>query len=511
MGARAAACVFGGGALFCDEAPIPRREVAKHGSKASCWLTIDGVVYDVTQFASAHPGGAKVLLRHCGKDVTKVFRGLHGQNVLEELGPRYAIGTAAPVEGGSQIMNMASGKRRAAGFDAERLDAEALADLRSVPAIRKAAIAMLPESLALHVGYGAEDQVTIGRNEAAWGDWVLFPRVLAARREPNTAATVLGCAVSSPILIAPFATAGACHPDGERALAAAASEFGSGYAVPHFGGTPLEDLEGLGHLFFQLYPPRRADGSLDRDYVAGALAHAEERSCKAVFVTVDTNTDGNREETYRSPAWLARVVDQIGAFPPVRTLEGAGLPHHPGIAFDYGWDDIAWMRTVTSMKVVVKGVLCREDAARAAECADAILVSNHGGRQLDGAPATADVLRECVAGAGGRIEVLVDGGIVRGKDVFRALALGADGVLVGKAALYGLAVGGEAGVARVLELLDTELKTTMQLAGCEKIADIAPDRVRKRGAAAQAPDWIQAAAPDGRPYWYASAWTDPRY
>ena len=158
------------------------------------------------------------------------------------------------------------------------------------------------------------------------------------------------------------------------------------------------------------------------------------------------------------------------------------------MAAHWGWEDIAWMRSASGMKVVVKGIMTAEDAALAAEHADAIVVSNHGGRQLDSCAPTADVLSECVAAVGGvghkKIEVYVDGGVRRGKDVFRALALGADAVLVGRPVWHGLAVGGEPGVARVLSILQQELRTTMQLCGCERVCDVSPRHVRRCEASA---------------------------
>ena len=190
-------------------------------------------------------------------------------------------------------------------------------------------------------------------------------------------------------------------------------------------------------------------------------------------VTVDAPVEGNREKTYHDAAWLRAIGEQIGSFPAVRTLEGAGVDRHPGMATRMTWEDVGWIASSTSMKVVVKGVLTAEDAALAADHgAAAIVVSNHGGSQLDGVGGTADVLEECVAGAAGRVEVLVDGGVRRGKDVFRALALGASGASSGAPRRTGLALGGEDGVRRVLEVLQLELAVAMPRAGAAQVGEI---------------------------------------
>lgn len=262
-------------------------------------------------------------------------------------------------------------------------------------------------------------------------------------------------------------------PRAHEAAASAASAAATPPTAPSAGRRPL---------FFQLYPPRTPTGGLDREYTRAALRHAECHGCTAVFVTVDTQVDGNRERTYKSAPWLADVGAQLGAMPHVVTLQqAAGVPaRHPGMCSVMGWADVSWIRSITGMKVVVKGVMTAEDARIATEHCDAIVVSNHGGRQLDGCDATAHVLHECVQAADGKIEVFVDGGVRRGKDVFRALALGASAVLIGRPAAYGLAAGGEHGVARVLELLREELATVMQLCGCAAVRDISEAHVRRK-------------------------------
>ena len=528
-----------------------REEVAAHNQPGDSWVSINGRVYDVSAYSREHPGGRTPLMQFAGKDASGAFNTLHAGEVLTQVASKFQIGTlraeapapsansAVALEAASQTLDAVSsmrellsrqrdtaiaaasaplaasafslappahGSESARSMDAERLDAHALRALPNLASIQAAAERLMPSSLRLYIGYGAEDEETVSANTSAWSEWSLRPRVLTASGPPSTACTVLGCELAAPILIAPFAGAKACHPDGEDALARAAGRCGSGLVVPHYGGVPLESVsasftesrksvEQRGQppqggpppqrgpplpLFFQLYPPRMPSGALDREYTSRALRHAEEMGCHAVFVTVDTSVDGNRERTYRSEEWLASLAQQLGSMPAVVTLRGSGLGRHPGMATRVSWEDIDWMRTRTGMKVVVKGIMTGEDAAMAAEHCDAIVVSNHGGRQLDGCGATADVLRECVHAADGRIEVLVDGGVRRGKDVFRALALGASGVLIGRPSAYGLAAGGEDGVRRVLDLLKEELLTVMQLCGCASVSAVGDTHVQRR-------------------------------
>jgi len=265
--------------------------------------------------------------------------------------------------------------------------------------------------------------------------------------------------------------------------------------VPHFGGHPLEDVRhaagASGVLFFQLYPPRDPmHGALDREYTAQVLQHVHKSGCTAVLVTVDTPVDGNREKTYRNPHWVSQIADEVGAFPAVRTLQAANLTRHPGMAKTMSWEDIAWIKAeALGMKVVVKGVLTREDASMAATYADAIVVSNHGGRQLDYARSGIEMLVEimdALNSIGADLEkftVLVDGGFRRGSDVFKALALGAKGVGLGRPTLVGMASYGEEGVEKVIQIFKDEMEMHMRLMGTPTIKDMTPDLVITRNVA----------------------------
>ena len=351
-----------------------------------------------------------------------------------------------------------------------------------------------------YVNYGSEDEESIRNNRAGYSRYRLRPRVLRDVRTVNTTTTILGgrITLAFPVVIAPFAAGRAMHPEGELCAAAAATTAGIAYTVPHYGGYPLPQVAaaaaaaGEANLMIQLYVPKLVtsdggDGGADRMYLRAAIAHAASQGVKAVVITVDTINNGNRERTYKHPAWIAAMVEECGGFPEVRTLEEAKVGPLTGHTQRLSWDDIAWVkaecRAAGNMAVLVKGIMTAEDTALAAACeVDGVIVSNHGGRQLDGTDGTIEVLAECVEAAAGRCDVFMDGGIRRGKDVYKALALGAAAVFVGRPVLWGMLVGGGEGVGRTLEILREELVTVMQLMGATQIDSIDAASVRDREA-----------------------------
>lgn len=341
---------------------------------------------------------------------------------------------------------------------------------------------------------------------------------LMARRDPARAVTL-----PSPVCIAPFAGACNAHPDGELAIAAAAAASGSLFVVPHYAGFPLEQVvdaarkgeaavAGARHaarpaagapvsamavetagapLWFQLYPqgPQHAAEGMDRAYARGALRHVSSLGCTAVVVTVDCANNGNREKTYASATWVASVLEECGGFAKPRALDGACLGPLGGHSSSLTWADIAWLRGACDdlgLGLVLKGIMTAEDAVLAVGAGvDGVVVSNHGGRQLDGTDGTIECLAECVAAVAGRADVYLDGGVRRGRDVFKAIALGATAVFVGRPVLWGLSLAGEQGVAHALAILRRELLTVCQLAGCRGPADITRAHVRDRWGASK--------------------------
>jgi isopentenyl diphosphate isomerase/L-lactate dehydrogenase-like FMN-dependent dehydrogenase len=318
----------------------------------------------------------------------------------------------------------------------------------------------LPKEVFDFVVGGAGDEWTLRENVRAFERWIIRPRVLRGVTEPDTATEVLGIPLSMPVAIAPWAYQRLLHPDGELASARAAARAGTLMVV----STPAErHLEAIAEAsdaptWFQLYVLR------DRRASERMLHRAVEARYGAVVFTVDLPVGGLRYRDFRN------------AFEIPRSMRARGGDYDP----DLRWDDIGWIKEHTGLPVLVKGILAAEDVAPALDAgADGIVVSNHGGRQLDGVAAGIDALPEVVRAAAGRIPVLMDGGVRRGVDVLKAIALGAAAVLVGRPVAWGLAVDGEDGVARVLQILRDELVNAMILTGCRSVSDITPDLVAR--------------------------------
>jgi 4-hydroxymandelate oxidase len=316
---------------------------------------------------------------------------------------------------------------------------------------------------------GANDELTLADNVAAYRRWQLRPRVLVDVADPSTATTVLGQDVALPLLVAPVAFQRAAHPDGELGMARAAAAAGTIMCVSTLATATWDGLAGTGvSRWFQMYVPQ------DAGVAAELAAGAGEQGFRALLLTVDTPVLGRRERDLVS-GFVVPADPALAAF---ATPGPTPLSAFSTMSASVTWADVERLASLSRLPVVLKGVLTAEDARLACEHgAAAVVVSNHGGRQLDGVAATIDVLPEVVDAVAGRIEVLVDGGIRRGTDVVKALALGARAVLAGRAPLYGLAAGGEAGARHVLELLRAEIELALQLAGCRTVADVTRSHV----------------------------------
>lgn len=336
-----------------------------------------------------------------------------------------------------------------------------------------------------YVAGGADDERTLEENRAAFDRLTLRPRVLIDVSTVDTSTTVLGKSVTFPVLVAPTAFLTLAHPEGEPASARGAAAAGTIMIVSTLASLKLEDVAAAapGVKWFQLYCYK------ERDVTRQLVERAQQHGYTAICMTVDVPRLGNRERDVRNqftfppevvPGNFADTVsiDDIPA-----AEHGSGLHTRVAALVDDAltWDDVAWLKSITTLPVVLKGILTAEDAAMAADAGvDGIVISNHGGRQLDGTPATIDVLPEAAAAAGDRLEVLLDGGIRRGTDVVKALALGARAVLLGRPSVWGLAVDGERGVARVLQILRDEMELAMALCGCPSVPHLQPALVRKR-------------------------------
>ena len=327
---------------------------------------------------------------------------------------------------------------------------------------------------------GSGDEWTLRENRAAFERWTFRPRVLCDVSEISTATSVLDTRLELPVILAPVAYQELFHGDGECATARAAATAGAGMCVSTFSTRTHEEIAaaapGLSQ-WCQLYVFQ--DRGVTREHLAGAA----DAGCSAVVLTVDTPRLAQRERDLR----IGFEVPPEMPLPYARATIGAA-PQNPADQFalldaSVSWRDLEWIASEGRLPVVLKGIVTAEDAKVAVEHgAAAIVVSNHGGRQLDGVPATLDALPELVGSVAGRVEIYVDGGIRRGTDVAKALALGAQAVLVGRAAMFGLAVAGEDGVRHVLELLREELALTLGLLGCTSPRELTQAHVQRSAA-----------------------------
>lgn len=373
-----------------------------------------------------------------------------------------------------------------------------LAGVLNIDDLRAAARRRVPRAVFDYVDGGAEREATLAANCRAFEALTFRPRTAVHVAEPGLQTTVLGRQLSAPIILAPVGYSRLMHPGGEVAAASAAGKAGTLFVLSTVSGHALEKVKAAtaGPAWYQLYLMG------GRPAAEAALERATRAGFAALVVTVDTPIVGMRERDVRNgvaelltgspfaklpylpnvlahPGWVLGFLRDGG----VPTLANVVVPGEPpmkmlsvGAALARSvvtWSDMQWIRQAWRGPILVKGLLTGDDARRALDVGAAgVIVSNHGGRQLDGAPATLRVLPEIVAAVNGRAEVLMDGGIRRGTDVAKALALGARAVLVGRAYAYGLAAAGEAGVTRALQLLYDELRRTLCLLGCPSVGEL---------------------------------------
>jgi 4-hydroxymandelate oxidase len=358
-------------------------------------------------------------------------------------------------------------------------------DPLDLEAVEAAARERLERGVYDYVAGGADDERSMADAQAAWSRLRLRPRVLRDVSEVSMVTTVLGSRLEVPLLVAPMAYHRMAHPDGEAASGAGAAAAGAGYILSTQATMTVEEVAGAipdAMRWFQVYVVR------DRGWTADLVARAAAAGYRALVLTVDVPVLGNRLRDLRNDFRLPTGLKPANA-PPAGAARQRELDVDPlaqAGQFDPGLtpEVVGWLADRSGLPVLVKGVLRGDDALACLEAGAAgVVVSNHGGRQLDTVVATADALAEVAAAVGDRGEVYVDGGIRRGTDVVKALALGARAVLVGRPVLWGLAVGGAAGVERVLSGLAGELRLAMALCGAPDLARLTPDLVAGPGAA----------------------------
>jgi len=368
--------------------------------------------------------------------------------------------------------------------------------------LRRVAMRRLPRAVFDYVDGGADTESTLRSNVSVF-DHVLFrPRGAVASPRANLETTVLGQRFSLPFLLAPIGSTRLLFPKGEVEAARAAATAGTGYILSTLAGTSLEEVKaaGTGTCWYQVY---LVGG---REVASAAIERARKVGYSALVLTVDTAISGLRERDYRNgvaqlaganlfrklpyvwqvlsrPGWLLGYLGDGGlmSFPNVVLPDGPMRYAAVAAALEQSvvsWADLKWIREIWKGPIVIKGILTAEDGERAVDAGAAgVMVSNHGGRQLDGVLPALRALPEVVAAVRGRIDVLMDGGIRRGSDIVKALVLGARAVLVGRAYAYGLGAAGGVGVTRAIEILTADLNRTLRLLGCASLADLDPSMI----------------------------------
>jgi len=363
--------------------------------------------------------------------------------------------------------------------------------------LRRLAKRRLPRVVFDYIDGGADAEVTLRENCRAFDDVLFRPRCAVANREIDLSVKVLGTDYALPFILAPVGSSRMFYPLGEQVAARAAGKAGTGYTLSTLSGTRVDEVrKGTeGPMWYQLYLVGGREASI------AAMERAKAARCSALVVTIDTAVAGLRERDFRNgtkelltrkpftmlpyvhqflarPSWLMAFLRDGGmmSFPNVVLPDGPMQYADVGAALEkstVSWADLKWIRDAWKGPIIIKGLLIGEDVRRAVdEGAEAVVVSNHGGRQLDGVYATIRALPECVAAARGQTEVLLDGGIRRGNDIAKALAMGAKAVLIGRAYAYGLGAGGEAGVTRAIQILRADLIRAMKLLGCASVRDL---------------------------------------
>ena len=367
----------------------------------------------------------------------------------------------------------------------------------NVEDLRQAAKRRLPRSVFDYIDGGADAEVTLRENVRAFEDIAFRPRCAVETPPPDLKTTVLGTPISMPIIMAPVGSSRMFWPRGEEVAAAVAGATGTIYCLSTLSGCRLEDVKKStpGPAWYQLY---LCGG---REVASATVQRARDVGYSALILTIDTAVAGLRERDLRNgakelltrrvgpmlpyvgqflsrPGWLMQFFRDGGLmnFPNVMLADGPMPYADVGLALEQStvtWKDLEWIREIWKGPIVIKGVHTGDDARRAVdEGAAAVVVSNHGGRQLDGVRATIQMLPEVIDAVAGRTEVLVDGGIRRGGDVAKAVCLGARGVLVGRAYAYGLGAAGAAGVTRAIEILRSDLTRTMKLLGVRSVSEL---------------------------------------
>ncbi|KAJ5960805.1 uncharacterized protein N7479_007955 [Penicillium vulpinum] len=451
---------------------LTHQEISRHNNQESCWVAIHGAVYDVTEFLAEHPGGAAVILRCAGNDATEDFDSVHVRELLSEALPQAAL------QGYIDAAELDKLKERSAEMNEKqsKLGNDSLPPLRTLINLHdfERIAQRLPATTWAYYSSGADDEITKRNNTLAYQKISLRPRILRKIPTVNTNTEILGYPTTLPVYISPVGLAKLAHPEGECALAAAAGQEELVQVLANGSSMPIEQVmkrrTSLNQpVFQQIYVNKDIQKSVD------FVRRAEKAGASAIWITVDSPVVGKREMDERLNLKVTATDNTTGG-------QGVAKIMASSISPFIDWEILTWLRQLTDLPVVIKGIQCVEDAVLAYQHGvQGIVLSNHGGRSQDTAQSPLLTLLEIRKFAPHLIEskmqIFIDGGIRRGTDVLKAIALGANAVGLGRPFLFSLSGYGEKGVRRMIEILRQEIEMNMVFLGASSLAELKPEMV----------------------------------
>ncbi|KAF2164286.1 hypothetical protein M409DRAFT_25166 [Zasmidium cellare ATCC 36951] len=451
---------------------ISYEEVGQHNRAGDLWIIVHDQVYDLSAFE--HPGGAAVIYQYAGRDATLAFDQIHSPGIVKALSAEQNMGSINP----DTLPRNEEQSVEQANTILIKPSKPDLYSLISVHDFEDVAKHTLTAKAYAFYSSAATDLVSHQANLMCHRKLLLRPRVLRNVKEVNMRRRILGCESSAPFFLSPAAMAKLAHTEGELAVARACGEEGIAQVISSNASYPLAEIVAAGRpnqpFFLQLYV------NSDRSKTEELLRHARELGVKGIFITVDAPVPGKREADERIAA--EHVVAAISGAVATNDRKGGGLGRVMAKYIDptFSWDDLTWIKGVSGLPLVLKGVQTAADARKAAQHgADGIFLSNHGGRSLDTTqPAILTLLEmhKCCPEVFGQLEIYVDGGFTRGTDILKAIALGATPVGIGRPWLYALTYG-QGGLQHMMNIFRDELETSMKLSGITDVDDAHPGMV----------------------------------
>ncbi|KAM0558132.1 hypothetical protein ACHAPJ_005299 [Fusarium lateritium] len=453
-------------------------EVSKHNNASDLWIVIEDKVWDVTEFAPTHPGGLEVILKYAGNDATEAYSEAHPPNTItDNLSQDKLIGTLDKKTLDNLKLKLPPATATIP-IQPDPREKPPLDTIISTLDFEEVASKTLAAKTWAFYSSAATDMITKRMNARCFDEIMLRPRTLIDVDQVSTEQTILGCQSGVPFYFSPVAMAKLVHPEGEKAVARGCQQNNVIQTISTQASYPIDEIikEGKPNqpFFFQLYVNK------DRSKSEEILARVQALGVKAIFITIDAAVPGKREADERSKAEEGLSIPSGSKARSDSKGGGYGRIMGRWVDASLSWKDISWLRKHWSGPIVLKGVMTSMDARLAAQHKlDGIILSNHGGRNLDTSPPSILLLLELQRNCPevfDQLEVLVDGGIRRGTDVFKALCLGAKAVGVGRGFLYALNYG-QAGIEKYVEILKDELETTMKLCGLTNLSQVHPGLV----------------------------------